>query len=82
MNRFVPSINTVVQCALPVLTIAAQLAVALKHPQVGLVIALSAQPFWLYSSWKAYKQAGQIGLFVNTVLFATVTAAGVVNYWR
>ncbi|KKP90537.1 MAG: hypothetical protein US57_C0001G0011 [Candidatus Moranbacteria bacterium GW2011_GWC2_37_73] len=69
------------QVALPALTLGGQLAIALKFPKYGLVLALASQPFWLYSSWKAYKQAGQIGIFVNTVFFCLVTLFGVVNYW-
>ncbi len=73
--------NSLTQFALPVLTLGGQLAVAIKYPQWGLTIALASQPFWLYSSWKAYKQAGQIGIFVNTVFFCLITLFGVINYW-
>jgi len=73
--------NQVVQFALPGLTIGGQIVTALKHPEFGLVINLAAQPFWLYSSWKAYRQAGQIGIFTTAVIFTVVTAVGVVNYW-
>ncbi|MCX6807626.1 MAG: hypothetical protein NTZ80_02375 [Patescibacteria group bacterium] len=73
--------NSVAQFALPGLTIGAQIATSLKYPQFGLIINLCAQPFWLYSSWKAYRQAGQIGILVTTLIFTTITALGIVNYW-
>jgi len=74
-------LNTLTQVAIPVLTIGSQVAIAMKFPQWGLLVVLLSQPFWLYSSWKAYKNAGQIGIFVNTVVFTIVTIFGIVNYW-
>jgi len=73
--------NKVVQFALPGLTISAQLATSLKFPQYGLIFNLLAQPFWLYSSWKAWKQAGQIGILITAIIFTTITALGIINYW-
>jgi hypothetical protein len=73
--------NLVTQFALPGLTIGAQVATSLKYPQFGLIINLFAQPFWLYSSWKAYKQAGQAGIFITTIIFTIITAMGIINYW-
>ena len=73
--------NNFAQIALPSLTIGAQIATSSKYPQFGLIINLIAQPFWLYSSWKAFKQAGQIGILVTTVIFTIVTMMGIVNYW-
>ena len=73
--------NSLTQFAVPSLTIGAQVAMALKFPAWGLLINLTAQPFWLYSSWKAYRQAGQIGLFITTLIFTAVTLGGVINYW-
>jgi heme/copper-type cytochrome/quinol oxidase subunit 2 len=63
------------------LTISGQLAIGLKYPGWGLIIILASQPFWFYSSWKASKQANQIGLLINTIIFAAVTIFGVLNYW-
>jgi hypothetical protein len=74
-------INTVSQFAIPGLTINAQIATSLKYPQFGLIINLMAQPFWLYSSWKSYKQAGQSGILITTIIFTIITAIGIVNYW-
>jgi hypothetical protein len=73
--------NNITQFALPGLTIGAQVATALKFPEFGLIINLAAQPFWLYSSWKAYKQAGQGGILVTSVVFTIVAAFGIINYW-
>jgi hypothetical protein len=73
--------NTLTQFAIPILTISGQLVIALKSPQWGLILALSSQPFWLYSSWKAYKQAGQSGMLINTAIFTMITIFGIVNYW-
>jgi hypothetical protein len=69
------------QILIPLLTISGQLVIALKLPAWGLVIVLAAQPFWIYSSWKAYKNADQIGLLINSIIFAAVTIFGVLNYW-
>lgn len=74
-------LNSLTQFALPVLTLGGQFAIAIKFPKYGLLLALASQPFWLYSSWKAYKEAGQIGIFINTVFFCLITLFGVVNYW-
>lgn len=68
--------NILSQFLLPTLTLGAQLALALKYPQLSLVLNLLAQPFWIYSSWQAFKQAGQIGMLVNTI-----ACFGIINYW-
>lgn len=72
--------NKITQYAIPILTIGAQVALAMKFPQRALVVMLLAQPFWFYSAWKAYKSAGQIGILVNTIIFTLVTVAGIMNY--
>jgi len=73
--------NTITQIAIPVLTVGTQIAIALKYPQWGLVINLISQPFWIYSSWKAYKKAGQIGLLITTILVTIVIIIGILNYF-
>ena len=60
--------NKITQIALPVLTISVQIAIAFKMPQWGLIINLIAQPFWIYSAWKSYKQAGQIGILITAII--------------
>jgi hypothetical protein len=72
--------NKITQVAMPVLTITAQVAVAMKYPQWSLVINLIAQPFWLYSAWKSYKQAGQIGFLISAILLTFIMIFGIYNY--
>jgi len=73
--------DSVTQFAIPILTIGSQIIISLKFPKWGLVVVLLAQPFWLYSTWKSYKKVGQIGMFINTVIFTFITIAGLINYW-
>lgn len=75
------TMNIITQFAIPVLTITTQIAIALKYPQYGLIINMIAQPFWIYSGWKAYKQAGQIGLFITTLIITVIIGLGIINYW-
>ena len=74
-------LNSFTQFALPGLTIGGQLAIALKFPAFGLILSLSAQPFWLYSGWKSHNKAGQTGILITSVIMTLVTAFGVINYW-
>ncbi|PLX21056.1 hypothetical protein C0584_04715 [Candidatus Parcubacteria bacterium] len=69
------------QIAIPLFTLSGILAISLKHPALGLVLNLTAQPFWIYSTWKSYKKAGQIGMFINTIVMTLITVFGVLNYW-
>jgi hypothetical protein len=69
------------QILLPTLTLSGQLAIAVKFPQWGLLLSLASQPFWIYSSWKSYKEAKQIGMLINTIVFVVITIFGVINYW-
>jgi len=73
--------NILIQIFLPALTLGAQLATSLKYPEFGLILNLLAQPFWLYSTWKCFRQAGQIGMFINTIFMTLITMAGIINYW-
>lgn len=73
--------NILTQFLLPCLTLSGQIATSLKHPEFGLILNLFAQPFWIYSSWKAFKDAGQIGMFITTIIFTIITTFGIVNYW-
>jgi hypothetical protein len=81
MSRFETLFNKVTQFLLPVLTLGGMLLISLKHPGLGLVLAFLAQPFWLYSTYRAWKKEGQIGMFVNTLAYAAITGFGVVNYY-
>lgn len=73
--------DQVSQVAIPLLTVGGYLLTSLKYPEWGLVISLFAQPFWLYSSYKAYRTAGQSGLLMNSVIMTFVIAFGILNYW-
>lgn len=73
--------NLLTQIAIPVLTVGTQVAIALKYPQWGLVINFISQPFWIYSAYKSYKQAGQIGLLITTIIVTIVIGLGILNYW-
>lgn len=74
-------IDALSQYAIPTFTILGYFLTSMKHPEWGILINLLAQPFWLYSSYKAYKDAGQIGLMVTAVLLTITMIIGVVNYW-
>jgi hypothetical protein len=73
--------NKVSQVGLPFFTATGFLLTALKLPQYGLISSLVSQMFWIPSSYRAWKQAGQIGIFVATLIIGTIILAGVINYW-
>lgn len=73
--------NKATQFAIPTLTISMQLAIAMKRPEYGLIFSFVAQPFWIYSAHRSYKEAGQIGLFITTVTVAVIVTLGLANYW-
>ena len=69
------------QFALPTLTIGSQVFIAIKKPEIGVLVNLAAQPFWIYSAYKSYKEAGQIGILLTAVIFLLVLMYGAINYW-
>lgn len=69
------------QVLLPVFTVSGFLLVSLKKPEFGLIVILLSQVFWIYTSYKAWKNAGQIGLMVTTIIMSGVALYGVINYW-
>ncbi len=73
--------NAVAQVCLVLFTCLGFLLTALKFPEYGLVSNLIAEIFWIYSTYRAWKEAGQIGSFVNTIITTVIIIAGVVNYW-
>lgn len=79
--RFEKIFNAMAQVAIPVFTLGSVLMISLKQPAIGLVLNLIAQPFWFYSTYRAWKKEGQIGMFVNTVAYAAIVAFGVINYY-
>jgi len=74
-------LNLAVQIGLPVSTVAGFLLTSFKLPQYGVIVSLFSQIFWMYSAYKAWRKADQIGLFVNTIIVTAVFAFGVINYW-
>lgn len=75
------SFNTVAQVCLTIFTLSSFLLISLKLPQYGLIVALISQVFWLYSSYKAWRGAKQVGIFINTVCMTIINIYGVINYW-
>lgn len=73
--------DTTSQFAIPGFTIAAQAIISMRHPEWGLLLNLAAQPFWLYSSWRAYKGAGQIGILITSIIMTILISLGLANYW-
>jgi hypothetical protein len=80
-NKIKKDFDILTQFALPGFTIVSYLLMAMKHPEFGLIMSLMAQPFWLYSTWKAYKKVGQIGMFITSVVLTGILTVGVINYW-
>lgn len=73
--------NRISQVLLPTFTILGFMLTSLKKPELGLFFNLIAQIFWLYSSYKAWKKANQIGIFINTIIITFILVYGVLNYW-
>lgn len=69
------------QVFLPTFTILGFFFTSVKRPELGLIFNLSAQVFWLYASYQAWKKARQIGIFVTTLAITIITVYGVINYW-
>ena len=76
-----PLFNMAMQAGLVFFTMLGFLLTAMKLPQYGLLSNLFAQIFWLYSSYKAWKEANQFGIFLNTILILIILLYGVTNYW-
>ncbi|MER2519361.1 MAG: hypothetical protein ABTQ34_01590 [Bdellovibrionales bacterium] len=74
-------IDWVTNVCLPFFTILGFLLTSLKIPQWGLAANLVAQVFWFYSSYRAWKQANQIGIFITTIAITLILLGGLVNYW-
>lgn len=75
------TLNNLAQVGLVVFTMSGFLLTSMKLPQYGLIFNLISQVFWIYSSYKAWKNANQIGMFVNTILITFVVLWGIINYW-
>ena len=75
------TINNVAQFGLVFFTIFGFLLISLKLPEYGLISNLVAQIFWLFSSYKAWKNANQIGMFINTIIITLIVLWEIFNYW-
>ena len=75
------TVNALMQVGLVGFTALGFLLTSLKLPQYGVIANLIAQVFWLYSSYKAWRQADQIGIFITTICITLILVGGVVNYW-
>jgi hypothetical protein len=73
--------NSLVQIAIVLFTIFGFLLTSFKLPEYGLIANLISQPFWIYSTYKSWKNADQIGTFINTLVITLILIWGVVNYW-
>lgn len=80
-SRAVKIWDMFVQVCLPVFTVLGFLLISLKQPGYGVAVSFFSQIFWLYSGYKAWKTAGQLGIFVNTLICTLVFGYGVINYW-
>jgi hypothetical protein len=73
--------NAFMQVGLIGFTMLGFLLTSLKMPQYGLVANLISEIFWLYSSYRAWKEANQIGIFITTIAITIILISGVINYW-
>ena len=69
------------QIFLPILTITGFALTSMKKPELGLIVNLFSQIFWLYSGWQAWKKAGQIGIFFTSFVITIIVIYGLINYW-
>jgi riboflavin transporter FmnP len=69
------------QILLPIFTILGFLFTSLKKPELGLIFNLISQVFWLYAAWQSWKKAGQIGIFITSIIISIILLYGVINYW-
>jgi hypothetical protein len=75
MNDIV-SFNNIVQIGLIGFTGLGFLLTSLKRPQYGLIANLVGQIFWLYSSYRAWREADQLGIFVSTIFVTIIQTTG------
>lgn len=75
------TMNNFVQICLTVFTILGFSLTAYKLPQYGLISNFIAQIFWLYSSYRAWRDAKQIGIFITTIFITFIVLWGITNYW-
>ncbi len=69
------------QIGLVVFTSLGFLLTSLKLPHYGVIANLIGQVFWLYSSYRAWREADQIGILISTICITLILVYGVTNYW-
>ncbi len=75
------TLNNLAQVGLVIFTMLGFLFTSLKLPAYGLIFNLISEIFWIYSSYKAWKNANQLGMFINTLIITAIVFWGVINYW-
>ncbi|MGE5367302.1 MAG: hypothetical protein ACM3PO_08565 [Betaproteobacteria bacterium] len=80
-RRTVLNLNTVMQIGLVAFTALGFLFTSMKLPHYGVAANLVGQIFWLYSSYRAWREADQIGIFILTIGITLILLYGVANYW-
>ena len=73
--------NMVAQVCLVFFTVLGFLLTSLKLPEWGLFANLVSQGFWLYSTYRAWKEADQVGMFINAIIITIIILGGIINYW-
>jgi hypothetical protein len=80
MNEII-SFNGIMQIGLVGFTGLGFLLTSLKRPQYGLIANLVSQLFWLYSAYRAWREADQVGIFITSICITIILVYGVANYW-
>jgi hypothetical protein len=75
------NLNIVMQIGLVAFTALGFLFTSMKLPHYGVAANLVGQIFWLYSSYRAWREADQIGIFILTIGITLILLYGVANYW-
>jgi hypothetical protein len=75
------SANILMQIGLVICTGLGFLLTSLKLPHYGVIANLIGQVFWVYSSYRAWREADQIGIFISTIVITLILIYGVTNYW-
>ena len=75
------SANILMQISLVVCTGLGFLLTSLKLPHYGVIANLIGQVFWLCSSYREWREADQIRIFISTICIALILMYGVTNYW-
>jgi hypothetical protein len=69
-------LDTISQYAIPLFTLSGIFLIARKV-KWGFLLALIAQPFWLFTSYVH----GQWGVFFNTMVYTSIVLYGVYNWF-